>query len=564
MTDHAAAGSFMPKPNLSERGFRDEVAALTDRLRRTIEAKVGGFAVDDAAKAARLASVRDPAHGFRAFAETYFPHYLTSAPNLLHLHLFDRLPEIAHRAGRATDEKRGAREVVISPRGSAKSTLVSQIFPIYCVCLGLRRYVVIAMDTFEQAALMLEAIKVELTDNPRLREDFPQACGAGPTWREGLAVTASGVRLDAVGARQKLRGRRHGPYRPDLVVLDDIENDENVRSPEYRDKLESWVLKAVLKLGPADGSIDVLMVGTLLHFDAVLRRLADKPTWKAQAFKALVRLPDRMDLWERWEEALRNEGEAAADAFHRENQMAMAEGAIVNWPQLQPLIFLMKERAESPSAFASEYQNEPIAENAPFRDIAFWVERRPKLVLFGAIDPSLGKRGAHRDPSAILIGGFDAEAGRLDVIEASIRRRLPDVIISETIELARIHQPALWFVESVQFQEFLRTELMARAVKAGVALPAIPVIPNTDKRLRIERLQPPMAAGLIRLHASQTTLREQLQQWPGAAHDDGPDALEMLWTHAVQYGAGLAGGMAGQSIGLGGQRVRRRLEGFRL
>jgi predicted phage terminase large subunit-like protein len=550
---------------LTERSFRDEIAALTERLRRTIEAKVDGFAIDPEAKAKRLAAVRDPVTGFRVFAETYFPHYLTAPPNLLHLHLFDHLPAIAHRraAGKGPDNQRGAREVIISPRGSAKSTFATQIFPLYCACLGLRRYIMIAMDTFDQAALMLEAIKVELTDNPRLREDFPQATGAGPTWREGLAVTSNGVRIDAVGARQKLRGRRHGPYRPDLVILDDIENDENVRSPEYRDKLESWVMKAVLKLGPADGSIDVLAVGTLLHFDAVLKRLADKPTWQARSFKALVQLPEQMDLWERWEELLRNEGEEAADTYFKAHRDLMQKGAVVNWPELQPLLFLMKERAESPAAFASEYQNEPIAENAPFRDITFWVTRQPGLVLFGAIDPSLGKRGKSRDPSAILIGGYDRATGRLDVIEASIRRRLPDLIIADALAMAREYQPTLWFIESVQFQEFLRTELMSRAAKAGIALPAIPVMPNTDKRLRIERLQPPFAAGLIRLHSSQSTLLEQLQQWPSAGHDDGPDALEMLWSGALQYGGGIAGG----SIGVGSRRgggASGRMQGFRL
>jgi predicted phage terminase large subunit-like protein len=551
---------------LSERGFRDEVSALTERLRRTIEAKVGGFAIDPDAKAKRLDAIKDPLTGFRIFAETYFPHYLTAPPNLLHLHLFQHLPAIAHRstAGQGPDKRRGAREVIISPRGSAKSTFVSQIFPLYCVCLGLRRYIIIAMDTFEQAALMLEAIKVELTDNPRLREDFPHATGGGPTWREGLVVTSNGIRIDAVGARQKLRGRRHGPHRPDLVVLDDIENDENVRSPEYRDKLESWVMKAVLKLGPADGSLDVLVVGTLLHFDAVLKRLADKPTWQSNSFKALVRLPEQMDLWERWEEILRNEGEKASDQYFEARRDSMQSGAIVNWPELQPLHFLMKERAESPSAFASEYQNEPISENAPFRDITFWVTRQPNLVLFGAIDPSLGKRGAHRDPSAIIIGGFDKATGRLDVLEASIRRRLPDLIIADALAMAREYQPALWFVEAVQFQEFLRTELMNRAVKAGIALPAIPVIPNTDKRLRIERLQPPMAAGLIRLHSSQSTLLEQLQQWPSAAHDDGPDALEMLWSGAVQYGGGISGGSIGIGAKRGSNGMGSRMQGFRL
>jgi predicted phage terminase large subunit-like protein len=96
----------------------------------------------------------------------------------------------------------------------------------------------------------------------------------------------------------------------------------------------------------------------------------------------------------------------------------------------------------------------------------------------------------------------------------------------------------LWFVETVQFQEFLRTSLMVEAAKAGVGLSAVPVIPNSDKNLRIERLQPPIAAGLIRLHSTQRTLIDQLQQWPNADHDDGPDCLDMLWQHALFYSGG--------------------------
>ncbi|MEX9876198.1 phage terminase large subunit, partial [Providencia rettgeri] len=61
----------------------------------------------------------------------------------------------------------------------------------------------------------------------------------------------------------------------------------------------------------------------------------------------------------------------------------------------------------------------------------------------------------------------------------------------------------------------------------------IPVIPNSDKALRIESLQPHMANGLIRLHATQHTLIDQLRHYPKADHDDGPDALHMLWSLAV-------------------------------
>jgi hypothetical protein len=42
-----------------------------------------------------------------------------------------------------------------------------------------------------------------------------------------------------------------------------------------------------------------------------------------------------------------------------------------------------------------------------------------------------------------------------------------------------------------------------------------------------------MANGLIRIHPSQTTLIDQLRHFPKADHDDGPDALHMLWMVAT-------------------------------
>ncbi|MFT4098164.1 MAG: phage terminase large subunit [Rhodoblastus sp.] len=516
---------------LTASSFRDQVADFAEGLRRRIDAEVSGFPTDPKARAARIARVRDPATGFRFFCETYFPHYLTKAPNRLHLALFEQLPVIVEKKPGG----RGARDIWIAPRGSAKSTLVSQLYVMWTQLLKLRRYILIGMDVEGQAALMLAAIKVELEENPRLAQDFPDAAGKGRLWREVEIVTRNGVKIDAVGSRQKVRGRRHGPYRPDLFILDDIENDENVKSPEYRDKLESWVLKAVLKCGPADGSMDLIVVGTLLMHDAVLARLAKKPGWTSRKFASIVRFPDRMDLWDAWEEVYRNGSEEEADAFYAARKADMDEGCVLNWPEEQPLLMLMKERAESPAAFKSERQNDPVSETSPFQKFVYWAQQPARRIVFGALDPSLGKKSKRNDPSAILIAGFDPDTGVLDVIEASIRRRLPDVICEDVIALQRIHQAVLWFVEAVQFQEFLRTEIMKRALRQGVPLSALPITPIVDKALRIERLQPPIAAGLIRFQPEQRTLIEQLEQWPDGEHDDGPDALEMLWSGAAVY-----------------------------
>lgn len=525
------------KAKVSAKDFKDWLADQADNFSTWIDLNVTAFSADDMARDERIASIEDPEMGFQSFLETYLPHYVKGEHSAFHTEIFARVPDIIQ-------SEKGVRDLFVAPRGSSKSTHLSLGFALYCIVRGLKKYILEVCDVYSQAALLVEAIKAELTNNPRLKFDFPDVCGAGRVWREGEIVTCNGIRIEGLGAGQKVRGRRHGPFRPDLVFLDDLENDEAVRSPEQRKKLESWVNRALLKVGPPDGSMDVIWVGTVLHFDAVLVRAAKSPVWRVSEFQAVITWPDDMNLWDAFTEIYNNDGEVAATEFYEENKKAMNQGAVVNWPSMQPLLFLMLERAASNDAFMSEYQNKPISDGNPFSKLIYWNLKVPNLIYFGAVDPSLGKAAKGRDPSAILLGGFDRLTGKMDIIEASIRKRLPDIIISDIIAMQREYQAILWFCETVQFQEFLRTTLMTEAVKQGVPLSAIPVIPHTDKDLRIERLQPPVTAGQIRFNPNHTTLIDQLQQWPNADHDDGPDCLDMLWQHAVKYGGGVGGGVA--------------------
>lgn len=519
---------------LTAKAFQSELADLAAGLRRHIETDCPAFATDTAATAARRARMVDAEGGFRAFCETYFPHYLTAAPSVLHDFLYQALPALVA-------DRRGRKLALAAPRGEAKSTLVTQLFTLWCAVAAKKHYVVIVMDALDQALPMLEAIKAELDSNPRLAQDFPETCGEGRVWQQRVILTENHVKVEVFGSGKRLRGLRHGPHRPDLVLLDDLENDENVRSPVQRDKLEGWLKKTVLKLGAADDSLDLVYIGTLLHYDAVLARVLKNPLWEAFTFRAVIQWPDRMDLWERWEEILRNQGEEAADRFYADRRAAMDAGARVSWPAQRPLLALMKLRVrDGAAAFDSELQNDPIqAESALFGRIVFWAETQPQWLYFGACDPSLGKAGAGRDPSALLVGGFDRATGVLNVVEARIRRRLPDAIIEDIIELQARYHCLVWSVEAVQFQEFFRAELVKRSAARGIPVPARAVIPHTDKALRIESLQPHLANGLIRLHASQTTLLEQLRHYPMADHDDGPDALQMLWDLATRRSAPL-------------------------
>lgn len=532
--------------------FLDGIAQLAETLRRQVDASMDSWDLEPAAVAERRRLVADPAKGYEYFDRTYFRHYGTAEPSVLHLHLYRRLPEIAFGPG-------GQRDAIAAPRGEAKSTKVSMSFVVWCVVLGLYHYPVLFMDAFEQAAEMLEAVKAELEVNPRLASDFPEACGKTNVWRVGCIVTANDIKIESFGVGKRVRGRRHGPYRPDLAILDDIENDENSATPAQRDKLQRFVTKAVFSLGPPDDSMDVIDVGTVLHYDSVLARFLKHAMWNSKVFRAVIQWPDRMDLWDTFEQLLLSgdtpqQGEDAALEHYARHQVDMDRGAVVSWPAVRPLHKLMIKRArDGHEAFDSEQQNDPLSgEDAPFAAcITFWVNRLAEWRFYGACDPSLGGKGQGRDPSALLVGGYNRTTGTLDVVEAKIRKRTPDRIIVDIIELQREWRCIMWAVEAVQFQEFLRTELLKRSAKAGWPVAAIGVKPHTDKMLRIESLQPFVAAGLIRLHSSQTTLVDQLKHFPKADHDDGPDALEMLWKLATSggraFGATVAGAPEGSS-----------------
>jgi predicted phage terminase large subunit-like protein len=520
-----------------KRQFMFELARLEEELRQTIELECEAFPVDPAASIARRARAgRD----FRFFCQTYFPHYVpTPHFSIFHDFVFGTLPA-------AIDGDDDARWVWQAPRGEAKSTYCTQLASLWCAVTDRKHLIVLVMNTEEQAIEMLAAIKAELDTNPRLSMDFPEACGRGRTWKATAAITANNVKFRIGGTGKKLRGMRHGPYRPDLIFLDDLENDENVRDKSQRDKVEKFVLTAVLGLAGPSGGLDVFWVGTSLHYDAAINRVSRKPGWRRKVFRSIVQWPDNMNLWERWEaiytgggdeEEARVAAEREARAYYTAHEAAMNAGAIVSWPRVRPLYRLMRMRAIDHDAFNQEQQNEAGNDDAaPFRTLAFWVDHRVDWLFFGAIDPSLGKSGKHRDPSAILVGGLHRPTMTLDVVEADIARRVPDAIIERAIELQTEYRCIAWGVETVQFQEFMYTELIKRAARAGVPFPGVPMPETVDKGLRIISLQPHVANGKIRLHRSQGVLIEQLKFYPEADHDDGPDALEKLWRLATQYG----------------------------
>lgn len=520
-----------PKFQMKSKDFLKELAEYAAQLRRMIEAEVDGFSTKPEDSAVRRKAVFDPKSGFEYFVNNYFPHYIQhGSKSDLHQYLFTLLPEVSA-------DPEGRSEAIAAPRGEAKSTLVTQLYTLWRIVTDKTRYAVIVMDSIDQAYPMLETIKAELEFNPRIATDFPSVAGPGRVWRVGTIVTKNNVKVQVAGSGKKLRGMRHGPYRPDLCVLDDIENDEQVQNPEQRKKLLSWLEKTITPLGGVGKKYDIIYIGTILHYDSVLAQTLKNKFWHSRLFKAVVRWPDNMDLWQEWEVIWRNEGREAGMAFYHQNRAEMEAGAQTSWAA-RGILDLMIIRAKIGNhSFACEYQNDPASgDSSPFADLidnCYYSCLPDDVVYYGAVDPSLGKSSRSRDPSAILVGAYQRSTGTLFVEVARIKRRVPDLIIEEVIALHKEYRCQVWAVETVQFQEFFKDELVKRSARAGYTVPARGIKPNSDKALRIESLQPHMANGLIKFRAEQRELVEQLRHFPDADHDDGPDALHMLWMLAT-------------------------------
>lgn len=511
--------------------FAKQLKKLSVAIKEQIDAQFYDWDDSPTAIAERVAKVHDPVCGFEYFCRKYFPHYLRH-PNQsqMHQYVFGRLPAILQDPNSQFD-------ALAAPRGEAKSTIVTRLFSLYCIVTNKKRYIAIISNTYQQAAMFLQSIKTELEFNTRIKVDFPHAHGMGKIWREDMIITTNAVQVQVAGAGKALRGFVHEAYRPDLVLLDDLENDKNVKSPEQRDSLNEWLNSAVLALGVAGEKTDYFYIGTILHHDSVLNRTLNNKGWTTKLFKAISQYPDNMSLWDEYNAIFHAEGKDVARQFYLDNQEAMEKGAVVSW-QSRPIFELMQIRARiGQNAFDTEYQNDPTAgDDAPFNNaINYWHELPPNLLYFGACDPSLGKAGASRDPSAIVIGGLDKTTGKLYIVVADIKKRLPDKIISDIIRYQAEYNCVAWAVEAVQFQEFFRTELIKRAAGCGTPVPAQGVKPHSDKMLRIETLQPHMANSLLLLHTKQKTLIDQFRHFPKADHDDGCDAVEMVWKIATGF-----------------------------
>ena len=490
------------------------------------------------------------------FGRAYLAHYFVRESPPFHAELDQIWREGVmkgldpYRAAKEISRADGCRRAIEAPRGHAKSTTFTFKDSIHAAVYAYKHYEIILSDSSEQAESFLSFIKVELEENAEIREDFGSL--EGGIWKSSIILLANGVKIEALGSGKKIRGRRHRQWRPDLIICDDLENDENINTLDQRKKMKDWFNKAVSACG--DTYTDIVYIGTLLHYDSLLTYVASRAYYKSYKYRAVIEWAAHTELWDAWEKLYTNltdlSHEETALAFFRANEEEMLEGAKVLWLEKWSYYALMCERVNiGTAAFNSEYQNDPIdPENCTFREewFDFWDDEGkvqpdfsdPRFLFIGANDPSLGKN-RKSDTSAIITLAKDTQTGFIYVLLADIARRQPDQIITDALETSRrlkreYKRPFCQFgVEAVQFQYYFAEIMRQKSAEAGEYLPITEIASVQNKDARIQSLQPFVKNGYLKFSRRHKTLLEQMMQYPMGKNDDGPDALQMAVKLAV-------------------------------
>ncbi len=467
---------------------------------------------------------------FEEFCFKCLPEKFTLAASVHHKMLFKMLPELLYNP-----ESRAAPIAIAAARDSAKTTMTCA-FMTWAGLEGLIKFALLIGASHKKACEFLSLIKNDILESPCIQEFYPNSCKKGSIWNREEIELSNGFTIRANGCGAKgIRGAQSRFGRPDLVICDDIENDEQVRSAEQRDKVGQWIDNTVLNLGAGDRRAIVLMIGTTLRQDSVLLRKIENPYWKSFVLKAILEWPDNFNLWEDWHEMRCNFGSESANAFYKKNEPALLQGAEVAWPERYSLKHLMEKYFSAPITFQSEFQQRPISEANLFNDSIFYWEAEKDLpengFYLGAVDPALGNDSRRADYSAIIIGYCVPKQTRIYVVNAFLSRAPSSEIASQIIQFQRQYKCTSWVVESHSWQSLFRQHLVERAATAQVPLPVYPIKPENTKDSRIKSLHPFFFNQNILLHRTQKMLIQQLKNYPFDAHDDGPDALEMLWRH---------------------------------
>lgn len=442
------------------------------------------------------------------------------------------------------------------PRSHAKTAYGSNIFPIHQAAYKHRTFIVVISETITVAGAFIQWGNRQLKFNRKLIEDFGLMLYERPANNEidnkEEYVTRNGVKVMARGAGGQMRGMRFGNTRPQLMIFDDLEGDEDVNTKEQRGKMRNWFNEEAL---PAMDKVKgiALYVGTILCYDSLLDLVIRKDRrFKSRRYRAVMSFADNTALWDEWRDVYLADSETAqedAKAFYTAHEDEMLEGVELLWGEYWTYYdFMVLLTNMGIKSFTQEYQNEPTDEERQIfkLDQFFYYEDDmhfddENYEFYCGIDFAMGKEKG--DFSAMVTVAKNKATGVCYVVDVFNKRVHPKDFIDVIVDKVRQYQYTNIAVETQMAQEFFADTLSERLLEIGYPahLRLISVKQRTRKELRIEAMSPDTTNGKIRYSKKHTGLLDQYEKYPMVDFDDMVDATEMAYSCATLMSQGTIG-----------------------
>ncbi len=393
--------------------------------------------------------------------------------------------------------------VIVAPRGFGKTSCVNLAFPSKKILFREKKFIVPISCTATQAVMQGENLKRELLQNRIITGLF------GPMKSDNFSkemwVTSTGTAVMPRGAGQQVRGILFGDSRPDLIIIDDLEDAESVKSEEQRIKTKAWFFEDVwnsVDRGRKDWKI--IVIGTLLHEDSLLANLLEDPGWH----HAHLSLCDEQ-FHSNWPDFMSDqEVSALVDSYRR---MGLLD------------------------SFYREYMGVPIAkETARFKQDMFkyyeetdksFVADRPKLENLVILDPAKTAKQAS-DETAIVGVGVDVQTPRIyvrDIVKGHIH---PDQQYTECFNMADRLGARTIGIEVTSLNEFITYPMRTEMLRQKRYYNIVELKARASKEERIDALIPFYRLGFMYHNKNVCNqLEQQLMSHPRSKKDDLMDAL---------------------------------------
>jgi len=391
----------------------------------------------------------------------------------------------------------------IAPTGFGKSSVIGFAVPIWASCYKKANEILYVSASGRFAEEKLRRIRMEIESNEDLQRDFDLS--PGPVWRDDEIILSNGVRTIARGMGSQITGMR-----PNLIILDDIEDDETVRSEVKRAHLWEWLNIVIFnRVGPGDR---ILVIGSLISRLSFLHKLIGKEAeargWRSRVFTATE---GGLSTWD--------ERFSTNDLEDRRRELA-------GLPGVYEALYSADVGGYEKYAFKKDW-------------LAYYTNAPDRLRVFTVVDPGAGEKEGD-SYTAIVTVGVHPDTGYIYVLDV-IKRRYN----VQTLELFGAmfmvydtFRPIKFGIESVVFQKYLGPFFLKECRERGKTPNVVEL--KRDNRVskdqRIRSLSHWFEEGKILIRPDMYALIAEYEAYPDCATVDVLDALSMAVNDMVSKG----------------------------